>query len=155
VISNIDVPNLSEEAFGFPEQINENLSQSVSLGMNIPIFNRFSARYDYQRAKINQDRAMIDKKDREYILWQQIQQSYNDVEAAAKSYSSSLSQVRAREESFRVIEKRYNNGAANFVDYQVAENDFYNAQSDLLRAKYDLIFKQKILDFYQGKPLEF
>ncbi len=155
VISTVDVPNVSEEAFGFPEQINENLSQSVSLGMNIPIFNRFSAKYDYQRAKINQSRAMIDKRDREYVLWQQIQQSYNDVEAAAKSYNASLSQVRAREESFRVIEKRFNNGAANFVDYQIAENDLFNSLSDLLRAKYDLIFKQKILDFYQGKPLEF
>ncbi|MEJ2005817.1 MAG: TolC family protein, partial [Cyclobacteriaceae bacterium] len=155
VVTNVDVPITTDEAFGFPEQINENLSQSVSLGMNIPIFNRFSARYDSQRAMINKDQAMLNKRDREYQLWQQIQQSYNDVEAAAKSYNSSLLQVRAREESFRVVEMRFNNGAANFVDYQVAENDYFNAQSDLLRAKYDLIFKQKILDFYQGKPLEF
>ena len=155
VITSIDVPITEEQAFGFSEQINENLSQSLSLGVNIPIFNRFTARYDYQRAKINQDRAMLNKQDVEYRLWQTIQQSYNDVEAASKSYNSSLLQVRAREESFRVVETRFNNGAANFVDYQVAENDFYNAQSDLLRAKYDLIFKQKILDFYQGKPLEF
>ena len=155
VVTNVDVPVTTEEAYGFPQQIDQNLSQSVSLGVNIPIFNRFSARYDYQRAKINRDRATINKKNSEYLLWQTIQQSYNDVEAAAKSYNSSLQQVRSREESFRVIEKRYNNGAANFVDYQVAENTYFNAQSDLLRAKYDLIFKQKILDFYQGKPLEF
>ncbi len=155
VVTTIEVPVTSEEAFGFSEQINENLSQSVSLGMNIPIFNRFSARYDYQRAMINRDQAMLNKRDREYQLWQVIQGAYNDVEAASKSYNSSLLQVRAREESFRVVERRFNNGAANFVDYQVAENDFFNAQSDLLRAKYDLIFKQKILDFYQGKPLEF
>ena len=88
-------------------------------------------------------------------MWQTIEQAYNNVVASSKAYESSIQQVEAREESFRVIKQRYDLGAVNFVDYQVAENDLFQAKSDLLRAKYDYIFRLKILDFYQGKPLDF
>jgi outer membrane protein len=63
--------------------------------------------------------------------------------------------VKARDEAFRMTKQRYNLGAINFVDYQVAENNLFQAQSDLLRAKYDFIFRKKVLDFYQGLPLGF
>lgn len=154
VIAIIDVPNTFTEDFGFPEQFNENLSTTVSMRISIPVFNRFATRYDIERAKITNQQALITDRETKYALWQQIEQAYFDVEAAAKSYASSLIQVEAREESFRVISRRYEVGASNFVDYQVSETQYFQAQSDLLRAKYDLIFKQKILDFYQGKPLE-
>lgn len=149
------IPLTSQENFGFSEQMNENLSQSLTVGINVPIFNRGQFSSQIQRAEITQDRAEINKQDREYQLWQQIQQSYNDVYAASKSYNASLLAVEASKESYRVLTRQFNNGAANFVDYLVSENTYFQAESDLLRAKYDLIFKQKILDFYQGKPLEF
>ncbi len=154
VVATVEVPNTSTEPFGFPEQFNENLSTTVSLGVSIPIFNRFATRYDIERAKISNQQALITERETKYLLWQTIQQAYNDVEAAAKSYTASLVQVEAREEAFRVISRRYEIGAVNFVDYQVSETQYFQAQSDLVRSKYDLIFKQKILDFYQGKPLE-
>jgi outer membrane protein len=150
-----NVPVTTQEPFGFSEQMNENFSQSLTVGVTVPIFNRGQFTSQIQRAEITQDRAELAKQDRSYLLWQQIQQAYNDVEAASKSYNASLLAVRAREESFRVISSQFNNGGTNFVDYQVAENNYYQAQNDLVRAKYDLIFKQKILDFYQGKPLDF
>lgn len=136
-------------------QIDDNLTQFLQLNVNIPIFNRFQNKATIQRAVINQQQADINLKDVKYQLWQTIEQAYNDVEAASKSYAASLKQVEARKESFRVTKQRYDNGAVNFVDYQVAENDLFQAESDLVRAKYDYIFKLKILDFYQGKPLEF
>ncbi len=154
VVTVVDVPNTSIEPFGFPEQFDENLSTTLSLGVSIPLFNRFATRYDIERAKISNQQALINDQETKYLLWQQIQQAYNDVVAAAKSYNASVVQVGAREESFRAISRRYEAGAVNFVDYQVSESQYFQAQSDLVRSKYDLIFKQKILDFYQGKPLE-
>lgn len=154
VVATIEVPNTMVEPFGFPEQMDENLSTTVSLGLTIPIFNRFATRYDIERAKITNQQAEVNEKETKYLLWQTIQQAYNDVLAASKSYNASLTQVEAREESFRVISRRFEIGAVNFVDYQVSETQYFQAQSDLVRSKYDLIFKQKVLDFYQGKPLE-
>ena len=83
-----------------------------------------------------------------------IETAYNDVIAASKTYTQSVLSVDALSETFRATDQRYNLGAANFTDWQVANNNLFRAQSDLLRAKYDYIFKQKVLDFYQGKPIE-
>jgi len=143
------------DGYPFRDQIDDNLSKFISLNLSIPIFNGFSARANIQRAVITEDQAKINSQDAKYQLWQTIEQAYYDVLAASKSYNASLRQVEAREESFRVTQKRYDLGAVNFTDYQIAENDLFQAQSDLLRAKYDYIFKLKILDFYQGKPLDF
>lgn len=143
------------ETVSFSNQVDINLSRFIQFDLRIPIFNRFQNKATIQRAMINRQRAEIDSKDVKYQLWQAIEQAYIDVEAASKSYFASVKQVEAREESFRVTKRRHELGAVNFVDYQVAENDFFQAQSDLVRAKYDYIFKLKILDFYQGKTLEF
>ena len=157
-IQTVDVPSRSATAFEtipVSDQLDDNLSRFIQFNLNIPIFNRFQARAGIQRAVINQEQATINLKDVKYQLWQTIEQAYIDVEAASKSYYASLKQVEAREESFRITKQRYELGALNFIDYQIAENDLFQSQSDLLRAKYDYIFRLKILDFYQGKPLDF
>lgn len=143
------------EVIDFETQVNDNLSKFIGMGISIPIFNGFSARAGVQRAVISQEQAQINEKDVKYQLWRTIEQSYNDVVAAVKSYNASMIQVEAREESFRVMEQRHELGAVNSTDYQLAQNDLFQAKSDLLRAKYDYIFKLKVLDFYQGKPLDF
>ena len=63
--------------------------------------------------------------------------------------------MKAQEEAYRINKQRYEIGAINFVEYQVSENDLFRSRSDLTRAKYSFIFRKKVLDFYQGKPIEF
>ena len=63
--------------------------------------------------------------------------------------------MEALEESFKYADKRFSVGDINAVEYNDAKNKLAKAQSDLLQAKYDFVFKQKILDFYQGKSLVF
>ncbi|MEM6360025.1 MAG: TolC family protein [Bacteroidota bacterium] len=153
--SAVFIPNGEVVDFGFSEQFDENLSQFVTISLSVPVFNGFSAKANVQRAEITKRRAEITYKDTRYQLWQTIEQAYNDVKAASKSYEASLKAVEAREEAFRVTEKQKAAGAINATDYEIAENNLYQAKTDLTRAKYDYIFKLKILDFYQGKPLEF
>lgn len=137
------------------DQLNNNFGQSVSLGISIPIFNNLQANSAVQRAKIVQSQAEVNAELARQTLRQTIETAYNDVYSSGKAYQSSLKRVEAQEESFRATKQRYDNGAANATDYEVAENNLFQARSDLLRAKYDYIFKLKILDFYQGKPLDF
>jgi outer membrane protein len=139
--------------FGFADQFEENLSQNLGLSLNIPIFNGLQARTNMQRAKITLQQAEITKQERQNFLRQDIETAYNNVQAASKSYEASLRQVDALEETFRAIENQYNLGAANFTDYQVASNNLFRAKSDLVRSKYEYIFRKKILDFYQGNSL--
>lgn len=142
-----------QEIYGFNDQLKDNLYKSVSLRLVIPIFNNFTARAGVQRAMIANEQAKIDARETENTLRQNVETSFNNALAASKSYSATLRQVQAREEAYRVAQTRFDNGGSNYVEYQLAENDLFRARSDLSRAKYEFIFRKKVLDFYLGNPL--
>ncbi len=141
--------------YDFDKQIKDNLYKSVGLQLIIPLFNNYANRAAFQRSVITNEQARIAAKETENTLRQNIETAYNDAIAAAKSYQATLKQVEARDEAFRMMKQRHDIGAANYVEYQVAENNLFQARSDLARAKYNFIFRKKLLDFYQGKPLEY
>lgn len=143
------------EIYGFNDQLKDNLYKSVSLTLSIPIFNNFTARSNVQRAMISNEQAKINAREAENTLRQNVETSYNNAIAASKSYSATLTQVEAREEAYRMARQRHDIGAANYVEYQLAENDLFQARSDLSRAKYEFVFRKKVLDFYLGNPLGF
>ncbi|SKC60137.1 TolC family protein [Ohtaekwangia koreensis] len=143
------------DTYGFGSQVKDNIYRTLGLQLIIPIFNNFSARATVQRTVIQNQQAKIDAQLTDQTLRQNVETAYNDAVAAAKTYNSSLRQVNAREEAFRMMEQRYGAGSANSFEFQVSQNDLFRAKTDLSRAKYDFIFKKKVLDFYQGKPLEY
>jgi outer membrane protein len=154
VFSYIDVPNgVLYPDYGYRDQLQDNLSRSVGLSLSIPVFNGFQARAGIRRSVIQQRLAEVNVKQVNNTLRQNIETAYNDAFAASKTFNSSQRQVQAREEAFRMTKQRYDIGASNYVEYQVAENELFRAKSDLARAKYNFIFRKKLLDFYQGKPI--
>ena len=84
-----------------------------------------------------------------------VQQAYADASAGLKKYNASLKAIEAMQESFKYTEQKFNVGMLNTNDYNDSKNKLIKAQSDLLQAKYEYVFKTKVLDFYQGKPLKF
>jgi len=149
------VPEIITVPYATGEQLNNNFGQSIAIGVSIPIFNNLQANANVQRAKIAKEQAEINAERTRQTLRQTIETAYNDAFSSGKAYQSSLKRVEAQEESFRATKQRYENGAANATDYELAENNLFQAKSDLLRAKYNYIFKLKILDFYQGNALDF
>jgi outer membrane protein len=143
------------DGYSYKNQLQDYLSKSVSITLNIPIFNGLQNRIGVQRAAINREVAKINAEQASNTLRQSVETAYNDALASSKSYNASLRQVNAREEAYRMTKQRYENGAATFVEFEVSQNDLFQAKSDLLRAKYDFIFRKKVLDFYQGKAIEF
>ncbi|GAB4236971.1 MAG: TolC family protein [Ekhidna sp.] len=145
----------SESTVPLSTQYDNNLSKRLSLNLNVPIFNGFQTRSSIQRSKIALQQAEISATEQRNALYQTIESSYRNALAASKTYTASQKQVASLQETFRAVENQYNNGAVNFTDYQVASNNLFQAQSDLSRAKYDYVFRKKILDFYLGRPLTF
>lgn len=86
---------------------------------------------------------------------QNIDQAFITMLNAQKRYSATLLQTNALERSFKAAEARYNAGSNTFVDYNLAKTNLDRAKSNLIVSKYDYIFRIKILDFYQNKPLAF
>jgi len=149
------VTPLTPEGNGISKQLKDNVARSASLSLQIPIFNGYQTRASVKRSYFNTKQAEINVTSVENTLRQAVETSYNDASASSKTYQSALKLVNARDEAFRMLKQRYDNGAANFVEYQTAENALFQAKSDLVRAKYDFIFKKKVLDFYQGKPIQY
>ncbi|HEU5292945.1 MAG TPA: TolC family protein [Cyclobacteriaceae bacterium] len=138
----------------YSNQLDFNLARSVGLTLNIPIFNRLQANVGVNRAKITLQNSEYGLTNVKNQLRQNIEQAYYNARAAAKTYQATKNQLDALEESFRNVEQRFNLGATNSVEYNQIKNDFNKSQNDLVRTKYDFIFKLKVLDFYQGKPLQ-
>lgn len=126
---------------------------AVGLQLNVPILNGFATRGRVQRAKINQDKAELQLKQAELDLERNVYQAYNDVKNAAKSYEAAQKALEARQQAFSFAKERYQVGLMNSFDFSQANMAYENAQSEVLRTKYDYIFRTKILEFYFGIPL--
>ena len=151
------VPNVigSDKNFTVLEQWKDYLSKSLSFSISIPLFNRYQVSGNIKRAKLNKELADINVIEARNQVRQTIESSYNDALAASKTYNASIKQVRALEESFRIIKSQYDLGSVNYTEYQIANNNLVRAKNDLISSRYDYIFKVKVLDFYQGKELNF
>ncbi len=139
----------------YVNQLDFNLRRFVQLSLNIPIFNNLQVRTNVATAKIGLERAQLNALNQRNVVRQNIEQAYLDAKSAAKSYEATQRQVAALQEAFKNTEVRYQAGAIDAVDYNQAQNDLNGAESDLVRTKYNYIFSLKVLDFYQGKPLNF
>ena len=153
VIATIPVTTSEKIPYTFFSQINDNFRQQVSLQLNIPIFNARQARTQIETAKLSKQNSELQAKQVRNQLRQTREQSYIDAQNALQTYKTRQEQVTALTNAFDVTEKRYQAGASNVVDYNLAKNNLDNAKSDLVRAKYDYVFRKKVLDFYMNKPL--
>lgn len=148
-------PTGTSEKYAHTAQLQDNIYKVINVQLNIPVFNGLQSRSAVQRAAVTKELSQITKQETENTLRQTIETAYNDAFSASKTYAASLKQVNAREEAYRMNKQRFDLGALSYVEYQVSENDMFQAKSDLTRAKYNFIFKKKVLDFYQGKTITY
>ena len=126
---------------------------AVGIQLNIPIFNRFSTRNNVKRRKIGVENAKYLLEQAELDMESTVYQAYNDAKNAKKSYEASVKTEEARQLAFEYSRERYNVGLINAFDFNQSKVQYENAQSDMLRAKYDYLFKIKVLEFYFGIPI--
>jgi len=137
----------------FSDQISSNSNKSLGFNLRIPIFNGWQARTAIAQAKIQVDQADLYLEMQKRNLRKSIEQAYADAAASLKKYKSVTTQVTAQEESFKYTQEKFDVGMLTAFDYNTSKKDLVKAQSDLLQAKYDFIFKSTILNYYMGKPI--
>jgi outer membrane protein len=140
-------------AYPFGDQLVDNRYTALGLGLSIPIFNGWSINTNIANAKIMHENAKLDLQSRKLALYANVHQSYADALAALKKFNATQEALVSMEESFKYTEKKFEVGLVNTVDYNTSKNQLIATQSDLLQAKYDFIFKTKILNFYRGEPI--
>ncbi len=146
-------PNYSVLESGFFNQLSENVGRTIQFGISVPILNGLQVRTNVQRAIISQEINETRAAQARLTLRQSIEQAFVDARAAQLQYNASKRQVAALTLSQRNAEIRFNNGLLNGTDFNIAKNNLTSAESSRIQAKYSFIFRTKVLDFYQGKPL--
>lgn len=139
----------------FQDQFEDNTSQSLTLSLSLPLFNGWQANNSISQAKINVERYRLNLQQTKNALQKTIEQAQADAVAANKQYVASLKSVEAQTESFRYTESKYDVQLINSYEYYDAKNKLFSSENSLLQAKYDYIFKLKMLDFYMGKKINF
>lgn len=141
------------EDYPFWDQMKDNRNIGVTFGLNIPIFNKTMISTNISNARLNVMNYELTLETTKMDLYKSIQQAYADAKAARRAYMATETALVSMEESFKYTEEKYEVGLVNTVDYNIEKTRLTNTQSDLLQAKYDYIFKMKVLDFYRGVPI--
>lgn len=134
----------------FGDQFTQNDGQSYGLSLNIPIFNGLSVKNNIKRRKLSLKRTENLFEQTKLDLENTINQAYNNAEGTYKFYEASMKTLKARREAYLMAEQRFELGVMNSYDYIQAKQRYEISASDNVRAKYDYIFKLKVLEFYFG-----
>lgn len=141
------------EKIGFKDQLWINDGISYGAQLNIPVFNGFNTRNRIKRSQITLEKAKLQLEQDKLELETSINQAYVDVENMAKTYEAAQKTLEARKLAYDYSKERFNVGLMNAFDFSQAQARVDNAEAEVIRAKYDYIFRIKVLEFYFGLPI--
>jgi len=136
------------------DQLKNNYRAVIGLTLSIPIFNRFETRNQVRKARLDIQNQELNLMNVKLALYKEIQQAYQNAVAAESKYVSTEKAYEAAAESFKYAEERYQIGKSTVFEYSEAQTKLINSRSEQIQAKYDFVFRTKILDFYQGKEID-
>ncbi len=137
----------------FMDQFNDNKGQSFGAQLSIPVFNGFSIKNNVERSKVNFEKTKIALEQQEWDLQKNIYTAFTDAKASLKTYEAALISLEARSNAYNYAAEKFEVGIINSFDLSQSKTLFSAAQSEVVRTKYDYIFKIKILEFYFGIPV--
>ncbi|MBB3124161.1 outer membrane protein [Mesoflavibacter sabulilitoris] len=151
--SNVFFTNLIDTEDSFFNQLNNQKGHRFSLNVSVPIFSQFQNKTNVAKAKIQEENAQLNLKQAKLDVEANVQRAFTDAKAALRAYEAAKSSLQSQEIAFQNSQERYDIGAMNAFDLEQSRLRLVNAESSLINAKYDFIFKTKVLDFYLGKPI--
>lgn len=142
------------ENASFSSQWHQNFNKYLQFSLSIPLFNRFETRNRVKSARIQRNALSWQLEESKKTLYKEIQQAYYNAIASESKYKSSRTASEAAEATFKLMSEKYANGKATATEYNEMRTSWMKALSDHIQARYDYLFRSKILEFYQGVPLE-
>ena len=136
------------------KQYGNNIQANAGIGISFPILNGFVNKTNIERARIGIQSQQLTTETDQQKLQQDIYTAYQQAKAASKKYDASFKAYEAAKRALDFASKRYNIGLMNTFEYTSTQNNFFTTSANLLSAKYDYIFKLKIIDYYMGNPIK-
>ena len=135
----------------FIDQLNDNKGHSVNMNISIPIFNRNQTKAQVKKSKIQEETTNLAFDQVKVNLESTIQRAFTDAKAALRAFEAAELSLGSQILAFENSQQRFNLGALNSFDLEQSRIRLLNARSSQINAKYDFIFKTKVLDYYLGK----
>ncbi|MDD4114199.1 MAG: TolC family protein [Massilibacteroides sp.] len=137
----------------FKDQLKQNERKTIGFSLSIPIFNRFQVRNSVRSARINILNRELALENSKKVLYKEIQQAYYNATASQEKYIASTKAVDAGKEAFSYAEEKYKTGKSSVYEFNEAKTKYAQSLAEQAQAKYNFIFRAKILDFYNGNPI--
>ena len=141
-------------ADGFGSQIKNNFGPQVGLSLNIPIFSRNSNRNSVRTAQLNQMNQEMQLDNVKKQLYKEIQQAYYNAVASKTRYESSQEVETSAQESFELVQAKYEGGKASITEFNESKNRLVTAQADVIKYRYEYLFNTALLEFYRNSSFE-
>ena len=138
----------------FSTQFENNLRHSIFLNLSVPIFNGWQNQYNVRQARINVASQQLNEYNAELTLKQNVYKAHNNAINSIQKYNAARRASEAASRAFDFAKKRYDLGLTSTVDLLVTQSTQFTAASNMVIAKYDLIFKLKVIDYYLGKEIK-
>ena len=138
----------------FTEQFSNNFNQKLGLSLNVPIFNKNQTKSAVQTARINIQKAELEKTTTEKEIYKKVETAYQNALSAQEQVFAAEASVEAAAQSYKLAQKRYELGDLSTNDLVVSQNTYTNAQQNYLQAKYLNILYNQLLQFYQGNDIK-
>lgn len=141
--------------YPIPQQVLDNQYRQVTVGVNIPIFNKWQNRTAISKAKIGLKDAQLGLENTRQQLYKDIQKYHSELLGALDNYRSASESHANSQEAYRYAEERFRVGMATALELEEARNKLYEAQAEMVGSKYRFVFYEKILDFFRGEDVSF
>lgn len=152
VYRGVDPETQERVPVSFTDQFfDQRITRFAAFSLNIPIFNNWNNRITIEQAKVNHKNARLDLEDQQYAVQEEVRQAYNDYTTYRKQLETTQKALRAAEKTYETQRQRYNVGSTTLIELSNANARYVQAQSDHVRALYNLIFQEKLLDYYTGR----
>lgn len=144
---------VTQETIPYFVQLAGTASASAGINISVPIFNSLRNKIGIQRAELGVKVAELATTQLQVTLKTNIDRALTDVRAAKKRLAVSRKSLRAIRLSVENTRRRYELGVVNSFELTSVQNTLRSAESSVLQAKYDYLFKLKILDYYRGRTI--
>lgn len=141
---------IGSQDVAFFDQLDRNRGGSVSLNLSYDLFDRFQRRNGTQRARVQLDDARLSLETLRQDVALQVRQAYLDYQSDLDQLGATEAALEAAELLLEVEQERYNVGASTIVELTQARTALVEAQSNRAQAVFRFLFRDKVIDYYQG-----
>jgi outer membrane protein len=139
---------------GFSKQVTDNLGQTIGLSLSVPIYSQGQISNSVRRAKLNKQIADFNVVNQRNTLYQDVARAYTEYKSALSRLDANQKSYDAQKEAFTMTQARFDAGLVNVTDFTISKSNFQRAELNLIQTKYEVFFKEKILEFYRSSKIE-